>query len=156
MDIKKPIFRDIDYYILWLLESTTAITARARARELSNYNITREQAAVLSIVCLTESKSTPTDISRILLRQTHATSALLIRMEKVGLIKKVKDLNKKNQVRIALTDYGEKIYNETHGGDVIHNIMSILSDEERNQLIKTLKKLLNKALDISIVKPEII
>ena len=68
-------------------------------------------------------------------------------MEKQGLVKKVKDLDRKNLVRITLTEEGHQAYRESIKRESIHRIMSSLSEEERQQLKSSLLKLRDTALE---------
>jgi len=67
-------------------------------------------------------------------------------MEKGGLIRKSKDLDRKNQVRIELTEKGQKAHSDIMRRESIHEIMSSLSDEESQQLSIYLQKLFDKVL----------
>ena len=53
-------------------------------------------------------KCTPAKMSRILVRQPHTVSAIIDRMVKNGFLKKVKDMERKNWVRVIVTEKGEK------------------------------------------------
>ena len=125
---------------------------KARAGELSQYGITPEEAAVLFIVQAVGHRVTPAEISRWTLRESHSISGLLMRMEKKGLIKKVKDLDKKGRVKIVLTEKGQQTYHESLKRDSIREIMSCLSEEERHQLQSALRKIRSKALKIVLLK----
>jgi len=67
-------------------------------------------------------------------------------MEKEGLIRKVKDLDRKNLIRVVVTEKGQRAYEQSTKREVIHRIMSSLSEEERQQLSSCLQKLRSKAL----------
>jgi DNA-binding MarR family transcriptional regulator len=71
---------------------------------------------------------------------------LLDRMEKDGLIKKVKDLKSKNQIRVTLTEKGENAYRKCMPPDSIQNIFSALSNKQKEQLGESLDGLRAKAL----------
>jgi DNA-binding MarR family transcriptional regulator len=68
-------------------------------------------------------------------------------MEKDGLIKKVKDLDRRNLVRVALTEKGKEALRQSSKRESIHRIMSGLSQEERRQVKTSLQKLWNKAME---------
>jgi len=53
------------------------------------------QAAVLFVVRNMKTAATPAEISRRLFREPHTVSELIKRMEKQGLVRKKKDLEKK-------------------------------------------------------------
>ena len=127
---------------------------RAREQELSQYGISNAQAAVLFIIQKIGYRATPAEISRWLFRQAHGVSTLLDRMEKVGLVEKVKDLDRKNLVRISITEKGHQAYRESTRQEPIHRILSSLSEEERRQLKSLLLKVRDTALEeIRIDKP---
>ena len=57
-----------------------------------------------------------------------------------------KDLDRKNLVRVALTEKGRKAYYQSTKRESIHNITSSLSEEECQQMLSYLKTLCDKAL----------
>ena len=133
---------------LWALLIRTKDTIyRVRQRELREVNISPIEAAVLVIVRATGRKATPAEISRWLFRQPHGVSMLIDRMQKEGLVRKAKDLEKKNLVRVELTEKGQQAYDHAAKRIAIDRIMSSLSEEERHQLSSYLEKLRDKALE---------
>ena len=127
---------------LWVfLTHTRYAIYRARERELQRYGISPEQVGILFIVQALESKATPSEISRFIMRQPHTVSALIDRMEEKGYVKKYHDLEKKNLVRVAITPKGTEAYESSRKRGPIHRIMGVLSEEERVQLKELLKKL---------------
>jgi len=122
--------------------------ARCREREIKPAGISGIQAAVLWIVKNTTAPSTPAEISRWMFREPHTVSSLLKQMEKHGLVRKVRDLDRKNLVRIEVTEKGEAAYHQSRANArVIDDIFSCLSDEEVETLLSYLKKLRGKALE---------
>jgi DNA-binding MarR family transcriptional regulator len=131
---------------LWiLLTHTRSSIYRARGIELRGHEVSSEQVGVLQAVLNLGQGATPAALSRVMLRQPHATSAILTRMEKDGLIRKVKDLQKKNMVRIALTKKSERIYHQLTRRESIRRIFSSLSREDRQRLASYLTTLQEKA-----------
>ena len=103
-----PVDRD---YNLWvLLAHTRQAMFRARQKELREYNISARHAAVLFAIESIGDETTPAEISRWLFREQHSVFEVLRRMEKQGLIRKTKDLDRKNQVRVQLTEKGRETY----------------------------------------------
>ena len=139
---------DRDYELWVLLTQARAALSRARRKELHRHNITTRQSAVLFVIQAIGGKATPGEIARWLLREPHSISELLSRMEKDGLVRKIKGLDKKNVVRIVLTEKGRKAYDKSVVRESIHEIMSSLSEEERQQLRSCLQKLRDKALSL--------
>jgi DNA-binding MarR family transcriptional regulator len=137
---------DSDYNIWVLLHQTTKAVNMARGKELSQFGIRPMQAAVLVIIKAIGNKATPSEISRWLFRRPHTVSSILARMESEGLIRRVNDLKRKNMVRVVLTKKGQQTIDQAKRRETIHDVMSILSSEERQQLVSCLDKLLNRSL----------
>ena len=131
---------------MWLSRTRDAIF-RARERELHQYNISCIQSTVKQIIRALGDKATPAEISRWAFRESQSVSELLNRMEKEGLIEKIKDLDRKNMVRVILTEKGLEAYRQTQKYETVHKVMSSLSAAERQQLRSTLKKVWDKALE---------
>jgi DNA-binding MarR family transcriptional regulator len=145
----KDYIEDKDYELWVLLAQAGEAMYKARQRELRRYNLSPRQSAVLFIIRAIGDKVTPAEISRWLLRESHSVSEIISRMEKQGLLKKVKDLDRKNLVRIELTEKGSEAYNRAIKRESIHKTMSALSDEERRQFSSTLKTIRDRAIQES-------
>ena len=130
----------------WLHETRHAIH-RARTKELRKYKINTVQSHVMFIILALGDKATPTQIGRYLFRESNSISELLKRMQKDGLIRKFRDLRKRSMIRLELTDKGLRAHNKTTGFESIHDIISVLSEEERKHLLSSLEKLWYRALD---------
>lgn len=131
---------------LWLLLTHTRYAVfRAREKELQRYGITPEQVSLLFVVQAKNNKVTPADLARYLLRQPHTVSALVDRMAKRGMVKKVKDLERKNLVRVAITEKGQRAYEQSTKRGPIHRIMGELSQEEKRKFRRYLETIYAKA-----------
>jgi len=137
---------DEDYTLWFLLRQACDASLRARDKELSQYDISVEEAAVLFVVQANGERATPSEISRWLFREPHSTSGLIIRMEKDGLVRKLHDLERKNMLRVVMTEKGRDAYEKSTARESIHRIMSSLSQDERQQLRSCLERLRNEAL----------
>ena len=136
------------HYNLWIvLSHTRQAILRAQEKELLRYDITPEQVEALFCMQVIGHDVTPTQLSRCIIREPHTTAALVNRMEKRGLLKKIKDLPRKNMVRLELTDEGNKSFKKYGQIESISKIMSCLSKREVNQLYRILEKLQDKAFD---------
>ena len=140
-------YTDERYELWWLILHVRSVMYKARVADLARYNITPEQAAAMYLIKTIGPRVTPAQISRWMVREPHSISGLLQRMEKEGLIRKDKDLERKNLVRVTLTQKGENIYFQSAKRESIHRIMSVISDEECKELRAGLKKLGEKALE---------
>ena len=141
-----PLLTDRDYELWVLLLQARDVLFNAREKELRQYGISAMEAAALFIIQAIGDGATPTEISRWMIRAPHTISALLDRMEKKGLVRKSKDLDRKNLVRVSLTEKGKEAYNNSARRELIYSIISALSNEERQQLSKSLQTLRDRAL----------
>ncbi len=137
-----------EVFRLWaLLVRTKDTVFRVRQGELSEANISPIKAAVLAIAQATGRKATPGTIANFLFRYPHDISMLIDRMQKEGLVRKVKDLERKNLVRVELTGKGQRAYGHATKRVAIHRVMESLSEKERHQLSLYLEKLRGRALE---------
>jgi DNA-binding MarR family transcriptional regulator len=131
---------------LWLLLTHARYAVfRAREKELQRYGVSPEQVSLLFVVQALGNKATPVAISRHIIRQPHTVSALVDRMVRRGLVKKVKDLDRKNLVRVVMTEKGKKTYELSTKRGPIHRIMRSLEVKERDNFRVSLEKILATA-----------
>jgi len=140
--------RRIQNIDLWVLLSRTyQMISRARSIELAKYGITREQDYILFIIYALGNIATPTEISKHTYRQQNSVTEILNRMTANGLVVKTKDLVRKGHVNVKLTEKGLEIYHKTLNRESINNIMSVLSEEYRQNLTSCLELLSDRAVD---------
>jgi DNA-binding MarR family transcriptional regulator len=139
-------FTDLEHTVWILMSQTKDTMLRVRDSDLSNRGLTAVEAGALHVIHVIGDKATPATISKSMLRQHHSVTALLKRMETKGLIKRIKSTNRKNTWQISLTEKGKKAYKNSNVGDSLYEMMSVLTDAEKNQLKETLTKLRNKAI----------
>jgi DNA-binding MarR family transcriptional regulator len=137
---------DGNYELAVLLVQARDAVMKARRKELTRYHISPRQSAVLYYIQAIGAKATPAEISRGLFRESHSISEILGRMEKQGLLRRVKDLSRKNMVRVELTEKGREACNQSEKRASLDKIFSTLSKEERQQLRSYLERLRDKAL----------
>ena len=137
---------DEDYNLWLFLAQVRAVMFKARQKEVSRYGITAGQASVLFVINALGDRATPAEISRWLFLKSHSVSAILNRMEKQGLVKRAKDLPKRNLVRVALTEEGREIYVNCTKRESMHKIMASLDSNLRQQLMGCLEKLRDATL----------
>ena len=113
---------------------------RARSKKLLKFGISPRQAAMMFMILTLGEKATPSELARSLFREPHSISELVDRMEKTGLVRRVSDLDKKNLVRVELTDKGRDIYERSLTEEPVHKIMASLSNDEHEQLRALLRK----------------
>jgi DNA-binding MarR family transcriptional regulator len=135
------------YYRLWLLLSQTrSAIFKVRHKKVGQYLPPNQAAALVSIWAL-KGQVTPAALARRLFLEPHTVSELIIRMEKKGLVTKTKDNIRGNVVRISITDKGREVCKKSMGQNLIHDIVSTLSDEQQEQLKTCLTTLYLRALE---------
>ena len=146
-----------EVFELWaLLHQSSDSIARARQKELREVGVSMIQSALLFVVRSIEGPATPAEISRRIFREPHTVFELLQQMEKKGLLRRVKDLERKNMVRIVLTEKGEETYHRSRDKrEAVCQIMSCLSQQERANLRAYLQKVRGKALATLGVKHQL-
>ncbi len=138
---------------LWLLlMRTTRVIGRARERELLGSPVSAQGFAVLLTILRQGANATPASISRETVLEPNTISQQLTRMEKDGLITRVKDLERRNRVRIQVTEKGYRGFIDAARRPMTRRIMSVLGEEEKDVLWRTLAKLRGKALSVLHVK----
>jgi DNA-binding MarR family transcriptional regulator len=132
---------------LWMmLRRTGRLIAKSRQRELAKYDISDDASAVLFTVSLLGRQAIPATISKYLFLERHSVSQLLTRMEKDGLIRRVKDLDRKNYVRIELTAKGHDSFIKSSKQRSTKPIISVLTEEEQQQAWSYLVRLRDRAI----------
>jgi DNA-binding MarR family transcriptional regulator len=146
-----------DHQLLVLLFQTRDLMISLKRKELRKSGLTFEEASILIQINKLGDKTTPTELSRQLLRKHHSITGLLLRMEKKGLIIRNKDLKRKNMIRVSMTEKGEALYQEAKNEDVLEQLMDSLPDKQKKELAACLNILRDKTFDILKIenKPEI-
>ena len=129
---------DKDYTLLTLLLQVADIFVKIRERELLPQNLSATSAAILFLIEAMGKDVTPARISRMLLREPHSISGILMRMEKQGLIKRAKNMERKNLIRVTLTTKGENALKQSMKKEGVKHVLSRLSEEQRRQLKQAL------------------
>ena len=135
---------DKDYTLLNSLLQVADIFVKVRERELLPQNLSATSAAILFLIDAMGKDVTPAKISRMLLREPHSVSGILMRMEKGGLLKRTKNMERKNLIRVTLTAKGETVLKQAMKKEGVKHVLSRLTEEQRRQL-KTILALLKEA-----------
>ena len=130
-----------------LLDSTRETIQKAVKLELAQYQMSQSQVKVMHMLAQSEEGLTPTQLSESAIRELNSITTLVNRMQKKGLVAKVKR-DGDNKTYIVLTDKGMNIYNNTVTERSITLIFDALSDEEKRQLTSLLSKLQTKARNL--------
>ncbi|MBN2100060.1 MAG: winged helix-turn-helix transcriptional regulator [Dehalococcoidia bacterium] len=127
---------------------TSTILRRAWEMELGQIGLTVPQALVLNIVAGSGEPITPMKLSKLMHREPHTISALLSRMEAQGLVKKERNLQRGNWVRVSLTKKGKEAYKRQLTARKVRNITACFSKQELESLNKMNRKLRAKGIEM--------
>ena len=131
-----------EHEIAWAeMSVTSTILRRAWEMELAQVGLTVPQTLVLIIVQSSPEPLTPMKLSKLMHREPHTISALLSRMEAQGLVKKERNLERGNWVRVTLTKKGKEAYQRQVVAKKVRNITECLSKQELDALNKMNRKL---------------
>jgi len=132
---------DKDYTLLTSLLQVSDILFKIRERELLPQNLSATAAEILFLVDAMGEDVTPAKLSRMILREPHSTSGILMRMETHGLLKRTKNMERKNMIRITLTAKGEKALSQAMKKEGTTNVLAKLTAVQRSNLKQSLSVL---------------
>jgi DNA-binding MarR family transcriptional regulator len=121
------------------------LSVRAREKELQRYGLTPEQVHALFTIQRMGNKGTQSEIGRELLREPHTIADMVNRMALKGLVVRMKDAERKNLVRVGLTEEGKKALKIAVKAGPIRRIIYCLNEKERQQFRGYLERLMAKA-----------
>jgi DNA-binding MarR family transcriptional regulator len=128
---------------LWLLIGRVNHSVNLiRQRELNQYDIPIRQIHVLRLIQDLGQKATLSELAKQIERQPHVISRQTIAMEKDGLIKRIKIKPKSNLLRLELTEKGLEMIIVANKSNLIDQILSFLTQEQRHQMESVLNRIL--------------
>ncbi|MBN1189382.1 MAG: MarR family transcriptional regulator [Dehalococcoidales bacterium] len=136
---------DKDHDLFLLFSRARYMVFRAREKELQKCGITPEQSQILFVSQGLDGQVTPAEIARLYQLKRHTVSSMVARMEKMGYVKRVRDLKRKNMIRVTITEKGRQYYESSLKRESIHRIMNVLNEKDRDHFIKCLKKIITRA-----------
>jgi DNA-binding MarR family transcriptional regulator len=113
-----------------------------RQKELNPYDIAPQQLYVLHVINALGSKATAYTIASDIDREVNVVNRLMLKLEKDGLIKRIKNKPKSKLLSVTLTEKGLKMIKISPKSKVINKRLSFLSSDEREQMENMLEKIL--------------
>ena len=132
---------DKNYTLVAQFMQVADIIVKVRERELLPQNLSATAAEILFLVNAMGKDVTPAKITRMMLREAHSVCGILKRMEAHGLIKRTKNMERKNLIRVTLTARGEKALDRAMKLDGTTHVISRLTADQQRQLKATLAAL---------------
>ena len=120
-----------------LLDSVRSVIGRLRNIELAKIGLSPEQSGILQTLITSGGKSTIAQLTILGFRLRHSVSTLVDRMQKKGLVNKIK-YPKQKEFEIVITEKGQNKYDKITIAP-IDTIFSFLSSEEIQRLSHYLK-----------------
>ena len=140
-----------EYQIWFALHEVDTGILKAIEKEVRPFQISTPAAGLMYVLQASGEPATLNELSRWLFRRPHSVSELVARMSKQGLARKVKDHKRKGSVRVKLTKKGEEVLDQyMKKMNVVHTIMSRLSEEERGIFMTCLDKLRKKTREVTL------
>jgi DNA-binding MarR family transcriptional regulator len=142
-------FEDPDKGAWVLLRQAYNLILKCEDKVFSEYKLTTEQHTVLMSIKHISGPVRITDIARWLDRSVNSVSMIIDRMVKAGLVRRVRDRKDRRTVFVTMTSKAEKTYvpATAAGWELIQEILSPLSDEDKRTLIRLLEMLRDKTYD---------
>ena len=134
---------------LWMLfHQTYNSLFKCGEKELAKLGITTQQYVILMTINNGGEMTTPTQLADWLDRNANSITLIIDRMEKAGLVKRVRDVSDRRSLRIVLTDKGGNILNKGTkiAWELIQNLLSGFSDKEMQNMINQMVKLRSEAI----------
>lgn len=135
-------------YLRYLIGRARHYIITIRQKQLKPYHISPRQTNVLYYLYNFGNNMTLADLAKRMDRGINTISIQMSRMEKDGLITKIRAIPKSNQLYFQLTEKGVNLYKNINYESSVDEIMSVLSEEERQQMILGLEKIINKVINM--------
>jgi DNA-binding MarR family transcriptional regulator len=131
-----------DINLCALMDQANDIIYRAAELEVEQYHVTMPQAKVLYLLAKnSEGKGvTLADLSKWMFREPNSISSLMTRMENAGLVEKHRDAAE-NRIYVSITAKGYDLLMNKMTEKSMATIMSVLTEEEKNNLRMYLTRL---------------
>lgn len=130
------------------LQRTRDLLFRCQDQVVAEFGITAEQYSVLTAIEALNEPVRATDIASRLGHKVNSVSMLVDRMVKAGLVERERDLPDRRAVRLFMTGKGKQAYQRATPAvsKLIEDLLSPLSNEDKDTLVSLLEALRGKAL----------
>ena len=136
---------EINLYVL--LDQTNSIVTNAVEKELKHLRMTQPQVRVLTMISRQDRPVTLEELADSTLKGFNSVFTLINRMEKKGLVKKIK---KEDELKtyVIITEKGSDLYHKQVTERSLHLIFGILNNVEQQQLNLLLTKVRDTTCDL--------
>jgi len=140
-----------------LIHQTYDSFFRCEESTFSKFRITAKQQATLSAIHHLDDPVTLKDLGECFDKDAASITFIIDRMEKEGLVSRVRDLKDRRSLRVVLTPKGKNLLKitEEQKYKLSKEIMRVLSDEELSAFIDSIEKIQEKTYEYRGVKMRI-
>lgn len=139
-------FMKRDYNLFMLVGLALTAIFKARHSQVKHIGLTPAEFHLLLLAAELGESAFPAEISRWMMRKPPTISRLLDRMERNGLVRRVKHADNGKIRRVVMTDKGREALEKARTPDVMSLIVDALSEQEFRQLWVSLERLKGSAL----------
>lgn len=140
---------DRNYNLVMLLGLTINTIVKAIQQQVANSGLTAVEYELLILAKELGDDAIPAELSRLLLRKPPATTTLLNRMEKTGLVKRKAHPDNKKVKIVTMTKKGQEALKVAKQHDVLEDIIGEMSLRKFEQLWDLLEELKDRAAYIN-------
>jgi DNA-binding MarR family transcriptional regulator len=145
--IRMEKLNDPDIDCLILFGRTWYILDKAIELELKHLHTTRPQVAILAMLSRNKKPLTIDEMARYSGKEFNSVSALINRMEKKDLVKKLKK-EEEMKTYVELTEKGSLLYHKKINEQAIHLIFGKLTEIEKKNFVSIIGKLRDTTSDL--------
>lgn len=124
----------------------------------AKFGYSQQQYSVLRAMKDMSGTITPTTIANWLDRNPNSITLILDRMEKGGLVKRIRDLKDRRSVRLKITPKGEKMYKyaDKPAYELSKEVLSAFTKEELITFMELLQKMREKTFELRNIKDKVV
>ena len=142
-------FSELKHEVFALFYETSDLLLKCEDAAYAEFGLSQQQFLVLKAI---ESSDKPSvkiiDVARKLKRNSNSITMIIDRMERDGLVERVRDLQDRRSVHLSLTEKGKKkLYQASKvGWSLILRLTSCFSEEEMKTFTRLIEKMREKTL----------
>ncbi|OGO16045.1 MAG: hypothetical protein A2Z02_02695 [Chloroflexi bacterium RBG_16_48_7] len=134
------------HQLIIILSLTSDIIFKIIRKEFRKFGLTPEQGSTLVGIYVLGDDTTAAELARYSFREPATISVTLYRLEKLGLIFRTADPDRKNVSRISLTPKGREYYLKVLRIPSVRSVLGKMPAQDRKQLWDLLNNLKNFGL----------
>jgi DNA-binding MarR family transcriptional regulator len=142
---------------LYILHQVNNSLNKCEAEVFKKVEVSLPQYMVLEAINYIGNSCTPSEVADWMDRNANSITLLIDRMEKGGLVTRVRDLKDRRVIRLSITKKGRAVYkraNKPHK-QLLKEMIPTLDTGELRELIRLLRKILDTTYDLRELEGDI-